>query len=57
VLGAQSESAQRSLQRVCEIFRDVDERLNDGRRFLVGGCFTTADLTFASLIWPHAVVG
>jgi len=47
-----SESAKRSLQRVHDIFREVDERLGDGRRFLVGERFTAADLTFASLAAP-----
>jgi glutathione S-transferase len=46
------ESAQRSLERVRGIFRDVDERLGDARRFLVGERFTAADLTFAALAAP-----
>jgi len=46
------ESAQRSLERVRDVFRQVDERLGDGRRFLVGERFTAADLTFASLAAP-----
>lgn len=46
------ESAQRSLERVRGIFREVDERLADGRRYLVGGRFTAADLTFAALAAP-----
>ena len=46
------ESAQRSLERVRVIFREVDLRLSDGRRFLVGGRFSAADLTFASLAAP-----
>jgi glutathione S-transferase len=47
-----SESAGRSLDRVRAIFREVDERLADGRRFLVGERFTAADLTFAALAAP-----
>jgi glutathione S-transferase len=46
------ESAQRSLERVRGIFRNVDERLSDGRQFLAGGRFTAADLTFAALAAP-----
>ena len=52
VLRITSESAQRSIERVWGIFREVDERLNDGRRFLVGERFSAADLTFASLASP-----
>ncbi|HEU4781695.1 MAG TPA: glutathione S-transferase family protein, partial [Steroidobacteraceae bacterium] len=40
------ESAQRSLDRVHGVFREVAERLADGRRFLAGERFTAADLTF-----------
>lgn len=46
------EGAQRSLDRVRGIFREVGTRLGDGRRFLVGGRFTAADLTFAALGAP-----
>jgi glutathione S-transferase len=46
------QSAQRSLERVHGVFRDVDERLRDGRRFLIGNRFTAADLTFAALAAP-----
>jgi len=46
------ESAHRSIGRVHGVFKDVDERLNDGRRFLVGERFTAADLTFAALAAP-----
>lgn len=46
------ESAQRSIARVHGVFKDVGERLNDGRRFLVGERFTAADLTFAALAAP-----
>jgi glutathione S-transferase len=43
------DSGQRSLERVRRVFREVDELLSDGRRFLVGNRFTAADLTFAAL--------
>lgn len=46
------ESAQRSLERARDVFREVGERLGDGRQFLAGGRFTAADLTFASLAAP-----
>ena len=46
------EGAQRSLERVRGVFRQVDERLSDGRRFLAGERFTAADLTFAALAAP-----
>ena len=46
------ESGQRSLERVQYIFRQVGERLGDGRRFLVADRLTAADLTFAALAAP-----
>jgi len=46
------EGAQRSLERVRAVFREVDERLGDGRAFLAGARFTAADLTFAALAAP-----
>ena len=46
------EGAQRSLERVRGVFRQVDERLSQGRRFLAGERFTAADLTFAALAAP-----
>jgi glutathione S-transferase len=46
------DSAERSRLRVWELFKEVDERLRDGRPFLVGGRFTAADLTFAALASP-----
>ena len=52
------EGAQRSLERVRGIFRQVDDRLGSlgnlgsGRQFLVGQHFTAADLTFAALAAP-----
>ncbi len=46
------ENAQRSLERVRGVFRQVDELLSDGRQFLAGERFTVADLTFAALAAP-----
>jgi len=46
------QSAVRSLALVDQVFSSVEERLRDGRRYLVGGRFTAADLTFASLAAP-----
>jgi glutathione S-transferase len=45
-------SAQSSLARVTGVFRQVSDTLSDGRRFLVGGRFTAADLTYAALAAP-----
>lgn len=44
--------AQRSLEKLEALFDTVDLRLADGRRFLVGGHFTAADLSFAALAAP-----
>ena len=46
------QGAQRSLDRVRGVFRQVDGLLGDGRRFLAGERFTAADLTFAALAAP-----
>ncbi|MDN3918978.1 glutathione S-transferase family protein [Roseateles violae] len=46
------ESTQRSLARVRELFEEVGAMLRDGRRYLVGGRFTAADLSFAALAAP-----
>ena len=45
-------SAERSLDRVREVFSGVNDRLADGRDYLVGGVFSAADLTFAALAAP-----
>jgi glutathione S-transferase len=47
-----ADGAQRSLHQVQAVFQQVDRLLSDGRRFLVGGRFSAADLTFASLAAP-----
>lgn len=46
------EGAARSRERCQEIFREVAERLRDGRPYLTGRRFTAADLTFAALAAP-----
>lgn len=51
-LGITQASAQRSFDRVCAIFAEVDELLSNGRPYLVGDHFTAADLTFAALASP-----
>jgi glutathione S-transferase len=45
-------SAERSAARSRKVFAEVGERLEEGRRFLVGAEFTAADLTFAALAAP-----
>lgn len=47
-----AESAVWSLERVRQVFRQVDLLLEDGRAFLVGGQMTAADITFAALAAP-----
>ncbi len=46
----------RSLKRLREVFAEVGDRLADGREYLVGDCFTAADLTFAALGAPAVLV-
>jgi glutathione S-transferase len=46
------ERALRSLNTVRDVFGQVDRQMSDGRRFLVGDCFTAADLSFAALAAP-----
>jgi glutathione S-transferase len=46
------ESANRSLDRIRIVFREVEESLADGRKYLVGGIFSAADLTFAAMAAP-----
>jgi glutathione S-transferase len=46
-------SADRSLNRIRRLFEKVNKLLeSDGRSYLVGNCFSAADLTFACLVAP-----
>ncbi len=51
-LGVSERSEAEALAHLSRLFDTVAERLEDGRRFLVGDAFTAADLTFASLSAP-----
>jgi glutathione S-transferase len=42
-------SAERSRQKIDEVFTEVEKRLADGRQFLIGEGLSAADITFASL--------
>ena len=45
-------NAARYRDRIRAIFAEVDERVHDGRRFMVGNCLTAADIAFCSLAAP-----
>lgn len=49
------ESALAAYRRTQQLFNMVSDRLSDGRRYLVGDCFSAADLAFASLSAPGIV--
>jgi glutathione S-transferase len=49
------ESAISAYHRTQRIFKTISRRLADGRKYLVGDCFSAADLTFASLSAPGLV--
>jgi glutathione S-transferase len=49
------ESALAAYRRTQEIFQTVSDRLADGRKYLVGDCFSAADIAFASLSAPGIV--
>ncbi|WNZ22150.1 glutathione S-transferase family protein [Leptolyngbya sp. NK1-12] len=49
------ESALAAYRRTQQMFNVVSDRLSDGRRYLVGDCFSAADLAFASLSAPGIV--
>jgi glutathione S-transferase len=46
------ESAIAAYHQIQKIFEAVSHRLSDGRKYLVGDCFSAADLAFASLSAP-----
>jgi glutathione S-transferase len=50
--GVTPQGGRRSLERIHEVFREVERILGHGRRFLVGDRFSAADLTFAALAAP-----
>jgi glutathione S-transferase len=50
--GVTPQGGQRSLERIDEVFREVEQVLRHGKRFLVGDRFSAADLTFAALAAP-----
>ncbi len=47
-----ADTARRSLERVSEVFAALDDKLADGRPYLVGDAFGAADITFAALAAP-----
>lgn len=51
-LNITADSAASSLDKIKRIFATVNERLTDGRTYLVGDSFSAADLTFACLAAP-----
>jgi glutathione S-transferase len=50
--GVTPQGGQRSLERIHEVFREVEQILSHAKRFLVGDRFSAADLTFAALAAP-----
>jgi len=46
------DAARKDLETTDRIFTEIDERLSDGRAYLVGDRFTLADITFATMAVP-----
>lgn len=55
-LGITRERAERSLDKVRALMAELDERLADGRPYLLGECFCAADLAFACMAAPILAV-
>lgn len=55
-LGINAASAQRSRGKVASIAAEVEERLADGRPYLCGDRFTSADLSYAALMAPSLLL-
>ena len=51
-LDVRQETVDTGLLKIEEVLADVEEKLRDGRRYLVGDRFTAADLTFACMLSP-----
>ena len=50
--GINSATKDAALQDIKEVFTVVERELASGQKYLVGDCFTAADLTFAALASP-----
>ncbi len=46
------DSAERSKNKINEVFKTVDEKLSDGRKYLTGNFISAADITFSALAAP-----
>ncbi|CAO3649635.1 unnamed protein product [Cunninghamella echinulata] len=51
-LGVSKKGRDEAEKKIDSIFQMVEDRLSDGRRYLVGDSLSTADITFASLASP-----
>ncbi|WP_335029490.1 glutathione S-transferase C-terminal domain-containing protein [Nostoc sp.] len=47
-----AQSAVSSLNQIKRLLQKVNKQLVDGRSYLVGNCFSAADITFACLVGP-----